>query len=384
MAKPAAARTSAQKEPLIRLNAKQKQLLALLIGAVIVMSAGLILISTPSTQVSAQLNNCATMQPAQKYYCVLAVANQTGNVSYCSDLSGSYAQECVSAYASKQNNTVSCNLLNHNSSLYQQCLYSYAIENGNATACSGLSGSQEYMCIINISAKGGFSNPGACSNLKNLSQQNDCSSAFSFKGAIASQNSAYCSSLGNQTDVNETYALSQAYAPSQGSVGYALSLSPESFCYYSMASATGNLMLCNNIPQQQAGGCYSLVGNAISSQRPTYSYNFNASTPQAACSVNGPLSSTLCYAEYYTVQARDKGNYTECQNEQNATYGNYCIDAVAVRWGKPADCAFITNATLQSSCVQSANAIAAYNYQFNFSKITQTTTSIDVNTTSTS
>jgi hypothetical protein len=326
-----------------RLTREQKQFLALVAGAVLLLTAALVLIVPPKAQGTlSQVGQCTSLQGQQRYYCVEAIANHTSNVSVCGYLSGIYEQQCVKALSPAKGNAVTCSSLDHNSSLYQQCIFDYAESSNNATACSKLSGSAGYNCVMNLSLSNGFSDSGICSDIGNSTYSQVCSSAYSFRSAAGRGDALYCGGLSSSYNLTETSALSLATQNSSAiETGYSYSLAPRNYCYYAMASLTGNAMLCADINQTYSGLCYTYVENSIAAKQQNYTYDFNVSSPSMVCNGQGPLNQSECLLAYYVVQALKSQSYTACNSLQQNASRDACIYEYAVATDNSTVCGYI-------------------------------------------
>lgn len=290
----------------------------------------------------------------QKYTCLESLAVSSDNSTACASLSGSYKDNCYAQIAAKESNIQLCGNIS-NSTLKAACTTQVANSTGVYNYCLQLNQPYSDACLYSVGTS--RRNESACTSIANTTLSNTCSYTIYFTKATEQRNSTYCSLIGNGTYAQTEEILNSTQSQNNGStvgnlaiISYYyssylnLSISPRDMCYYSLAYQTNMPSYCQGISNPSIKTLCQKAYTVNTSVNGT-SYYGNLSK---LCSVSGQSScaySTLLNAIYYK-------NLTACRS-LNGSASTGCFASLASYYHNSSYCGYITNATLNSACVES-------------------------------
>ena len=289
----------------------------------------------------------------QKASCLSSEALSTGNASYCSSIA-QYGprSSCVDAVAQKLSYVSDCKLLN--GSYYSGCVASVAVQSANATACTLVNSSSRSLCYYGVAKTQNYTSKSTCAAIDNATLGNECTYAYLYQRAIGTGNGSYCGmepQTQNGTYLSELITLSGNTSIADSSIFYAYNMTPEDFCYYSLAKSTLNESLCGVMPESQSGLCYAAF------YKPSNTTNVTAENLTEVCDSYPSDVRSLCLSssqigEAVTSAIANK-NATYCNQISELGYRYSCFIDVAEQLGQSSICGDITNASIRSYCYSS-------------------------------
>ncbi|MCL5430036.1 MAG: hypothetical protein M1504_00995 [Candidatus Marsarchaeota archaeon] len=290
--------------------------------------------------------------------CLTKYAQESGNVSACGYLQGSYRDICIYSVAQSSNNASICTAMNKSSYLYPQCVLGLNVGGKNIQLCNTLTGKDELNCIYNYSVETNFSNPYSCSDINNNSYSNECKSIYYYHSALSARNASACSTLQALPNETSLYYLTKStgYNSSMqiANLYYfaTLNVSPQNYCYYTIAQLTNSISTCGLIKGIANASCESQI---IERNVTSTNYDLNASTAIAACGSYSSYSKEYCYYEYYLKKAEQENNVTQCMQLNISYEQDGCILHLAINQSSIADCNYLTNSTYAGACTTVVN-----------------------------
>ena len=333
-------------------SAEREKLFAFgIVATILVIAAVLSMFITPGHS----SNFCGSQFTSQqKYTCLESLAVSSDNSTACASLSGSYGDNCYAQIAAKESNIQLCGNVS-NYTLKAECTTQVANSTGSYKYCMQLAQPYGDACLYSI----GISrrNESACLSITNTTLSDTCSYTIYFAKATEQRNSTYCSLIGNGTYAQTEEMLNSTQDQNNGStvgnlaiISYYynsymnLSISPRDMCYYSLAYQTSSPSYCHGISNSSLQ-TLCLKAYTVNNTVNGTSYYRNLSK---LCSISGQSScaySTLLNAIYYK-------NLTACKS-LNGSASAGCFASIASYYHNSSYCEYITNATLNSACVES-------------------------------
>ncbi len=292
---------------------------------------------------------------AQRYNCMYALANKTGNYSICSSIpTGQMSYQCIAKVAEKQNNVSICNKIDSNSLQYDYCVENVSYSSNNISYCTQLKGDNGSQCAFNIAKKNQFSSIDYCNFVTNYSQKSICNYIFYYNAAVTSNSPYYCSLLPNVTNSTLlTTLISKDYSNQSVTSSFdflsisVINVTPMSYCYYNIAKSTNNKLLCGYTSGVISNECY----NSFNSSNSTYQFTNISSI----CSSAPSYIRDTCNYTVFTEKAISEQNVSSCLMIGNSTYKDTCIVQLASKYNDGSYCSYISNDTDKQACYVSAS-----------------------------
>lgn len=286
---------------------------------------------------------------SQKNSCFQALASSTENASLCNDITAqAQRNSCLADIAEAQSNVSLCGEIDHTSTVYSQCVLNVSRSTGNESYCQLLNGAYQSACAFGFAKARGFSNISSCYNISNSSMKNECIYLYYYSSALTSKDTHYCSLLPNTTNYTVlSLMLSENITNSTGlgiqQFAYSvLNASPQDYCYYSIATLTGNRTACS-----LTTGLLSEVCNATFVHA---NYTINMTNATSVCASAPSYLKSLCISGFLTSEAIGTRNISKCLQISSMLYQYTCITSYATKYTNASYCSYIGNSSIQQDC----------------------------------
>jgi hypothetical protein len=300
-----------------------------------------------------------TILETERDQCFASLASATSNYSVCLLIKQNQSSyQCISAVAQKRQDAGICFRINSSSALYTSCLEGVGYSTDNVSDCLGLNNSSRSSCAYNIALMNNFNNIGYCGDIPNITKNLLCYHMYYYNLAVSSRTPLYCTLLPSVSDYNlSTQMLSQSSSNLSQSLNYSsyysLNITPQSFCFYRLATLTRNQTLC----RYTTGAIASLCGGASAPSNNTLQ---SATNVTGMCSSVPSYAQDLCYYAIATNKAVAERNTSECGTINSTAYQYSCFSTLAIDYGNTTYCNYITgNSTQREACVESTNILAS-------------------------
>ncbi len=309
-----------------------------------------------------------------RYSCLENLAQSTGNYSICRYVPEPMANNCYSSIAEQEKNLSICNMASGQSNA--DCAIYIANSTDSYQDCAALNGTYLDRCDMGLAIR--LENASICNGITDGANRTMCTSAISFEKAVVGENASYCTTVENNTNLNET-GLFFAYLNAYGNKAYTytnitdpissiilsqyVNASPRDECYVDLAMKSHNQAYCSSISNQslvQICAYYSVAGSSttIPAANSSLQLNFSENYTQLyqQCIDNKTLSQ-YCpsisqlkeqYMLYYAILNK---NASACASF-NQSLGNYCYFSLAISYNQSSYCGYIQNGTANSACVE--------------------------------
>lgn len=316
--------------------------------------------SSPSSALCSKI-----LYAQQRYACFGSLALSTGNSSMCLHMPASQGDRCVVAVAENLSDPYICRSI-HGTSLYADCVMNISYSTRSFATCANLlSGSNRTSCIYRLEVAGNFANKSACGLMADPYASANCTYLHYYYAALSTGNSSYCGfvSSANVTLLEAAaFGLGSAGAPA-ASEGISLNssgISSAGYCYYAVASKTGNASLCARIPPGYIQDkCYSSLSHTNSSIISPSNQSVISENASTFCSSEPPSLMGFCSYEFLIAKAVALKEPTICNSINNSQYLYTCFTTYAVKSGNYTYCYDITNSSARYGCLLSMNTTAA-------------------------
>jgi hypothetical protein len=290
---------------------------------------------------------------SQRNSCFEALAGSTGNASLCSDINmRNQYNSCISYIAEAQSNAILCGMINRTDPEFDQCVLNISNATGNEGYCQMLNGTYQSSCTYGLAKAGGFSNISLCGRMTNITASRECDYLYYYSSALSSKSASYCSML--PSSANDTVLtlmltknITNATLTVQQMAFSALNTTPQNYCYYSIATQTGNASACSlttGLLNELCRYQHSVNANATAN-------TVNATNLTAACSeAPSALLKELCLSSEPINEAIGYKNISKCLQISNLSYQYECITAYAEKFVNASDCSRIGNSTVRYDC----------------------------------
>ncbi len=302
---------------------------------------------------------------AQRYSCIGALANSTGNYSLCGMLptqGASYG--CLNTIAMAKGNASICKGIG-DGSLLASCITNVSLSTGK-DSCGDLGQPNASECMFELARNDRFSNITSCTAITNSSLRSMCGSIYYYGKALSGRNQSYCAMVPNDTNSADISSIitrdyTQANANYSSLIPYlSINASARDFCYLSIAESTRNESLCSEASNSLSGLCSETVNATLHYNETIGNITRAASNitdTAALCSSEPSYAKPVCLFSVFTEKALSEQNASLCSSIGNETMVQSCIVDVAAHFGNSGYCKYITNTTAYEACVTSATAI---------------------------
>ncbi len=298
------------------------------------------------------LSSCGSrVLPGLKYSCYEYFANQTKNASICNNIPTPMRYTCISNVALISSNSGICTQSSLPSSYASSCLNAVGIATRNSSVCAEISGTNESACAYGIAEAMNFSSASACSYINNNSLMNECYAKYYYEEAASTSQYTYCNSLPNvpnttiMVDMLATSSnmslISDAYIYTEDNV------TPMGLCYSNVAYLTKNQSLCSLLTGISSQLCAAPFAA---------SKTFNESQLLSSCSSVPSDLYSVCVEGVQTDEALQNKNVSICLSMNQSSFKDSCISELAAKMDNSTYCSYISNSTLQQSCLLYMNA----------------------------
>ena len=287
----------------------------------------------------------------QRDACFSSLAISTNSASTCNGIASERLQtSCIEYIAKAQRNVSLCGEIGRASAAYSECVLNVSASTGNESYCQLLNGTYRTSCLWDFAEASGFGGTGSCYNMTNASTKNECLDMHYYNSALNSNSSHYCSMLPNtvnstvlSTMLNE--GAGNATSFEMQAAAYAINDTPEDYCYYSIATRSGNRSVCS-----LATGMLGALCNST--------FTYANSTPSAIdtsslCSAAPSDFRIICTSNFLTSQAIGSKNISKCLQISQMPYQYACITSYAEKYNE-SYCSYIGNSTMRDECQTSA------------------------------
>ncbi len=317
---------------------------------------------------------------ALSYYknaCLNELAYSSSNVSVCEYMVGSDAVNlCVYNVSIETKDSGACSAIS-NSSDKEACIYNIANMTNSSELCASLGPVVGDRCLTQLAAK--LKSPAVCSYSSNAYYKSICTSSAALSSAYATANASECSLVNGSTytntvsnitvypaayatgyDVSANGTITSSYGSPLNYVQYLTNItySARDLCYMYVAYKRGNSSYCNSVLNTTLSNiCVeetqthpnitnsSIVANTIAN----YSLNYTKIS-NALCS-NSSLTKQNCTDIVLMYEAMQTKNVSICGTMPLLNSYN-CYAYLARTYTNTSYCSYITNASINSACVQ--------------------------------
>ncbi len=291
------------------------------------------------------------LQP-QRVSCLDALAGTEMNASIC-NLIG-YAQSrdsCVSGIAESTSSIALCSQLS-DSGARADCVLKISESERNISDCALVDAPYNSTCAYEIASEERFANVQDCASIQNETLRLTCTYLYDYGSALASDNASYCKPL---TNVRNMSIMAEIFNMGGMNSSQLMSLStinvtPQNYCYYSLAMRTHDRSLCSFMSGYMNAICSGALSNTTIP---------NNVTGKTMCNyASSSWLKFMCEYGVLTAQAVQERNASVCmQISGNTTVMQYqyaCITAIAQKYKDVSYCNYISNATVNNDCTMSA------------------------------
>ncbi len=302
---------------------------------------------------------------AQRYSCIGALANSTGNYSLCGMLPTNVASYgCLRTIAMARGNASICKGIANGSDL-SSCVTNVSLSTG-IDSCGELGQPYASECGFELARKGKFSTIASCTGISNSSLRSMCDGIYYYGKALSERNQSYCALVPNDTNSSDVSSIitrdyTQANASYSNIVSYlSINASARDFCYLALAESSRNESMCAEASNSLSGLCSETV-NATLHYNATISNitseASNLTNTASLCSSEPSYAKPICLFSVFTEKALSEQNASLCSGIGNATMIQSCVVDVAAHFGNSGYCKYIGNTTAYEACVNSATAV---------------------------
>ena len=303
------------------------------------------------------------LTPSGRYSCLSRLAASTRNSTLCSIIPSTYADYAGRCYLGVGLETLNYSLcadISDNASA-SSCALGIANATGSAEPCSILGGAYKDSCVTRSAVNS--LDKGSCAYASNSSSAYICSSAVGFSMAAKFRNASYCAEVQPSSDQNITgmvlYYSNTGISP-ESPVGYIessdINLSARDLCYIDMASILRNGSYCNELHNATSVSiCNSTLSSGLLVNTSAVN-SVNASKANYTQMLNecpaGSSYSLVCRDNVLLFMAIETRNASVCTG-LGPNLSISCYDYLAQTYGNVTYCAYLSNATENSACVES-------------------------------
>ncbi len=347
--------------------------------AAVIAALAVVMAALQAPQRSAVGNCLGIALSSYRDSCIGALAYSTSNASLCGRMSTSEGSDlCLLNVSLENNNASSCGGISSQRTK-DLCVYSIANRTNAPGLCATLDSVTRDQCVTQLASK--LREPGLCANASGSYAASVCTSAAELSIAYATSNSLLCGLVGNSTDpstVSNITAYPDAYASSSSQGNYLsgrgiespfnfvqflpnVTYSARDMCYMYISYTTGDQAYCASIPNATLSSvCYETTPSSPSA-------NSSAASNSLGIYLNGTsLNYTLISKEMCTnssLSTQDCNNlvllYEALQTKNTSICASLpdlvsftCYSSLASKYSNSSYCSYITNASLNSACVQ--------------------------------
>ncbi|MGC8730299.1 MAG: hypothetical protein ACP5RP_02875 [Candidatus Micrarchaeia archaeon] len=287
----------------------------------------------------------------QRYQCLENLANYSNNTNACLYLPPNLEYGCIRNLALKSSNPNLCGVIN-NTTYNNMCLENVSISKKNLSLCTTLKEPFRASCFFGIEQASNFSSFKNCFIIGNESMKEDCIVMSLYLNAVKTANYSECKMLGNSTSSYFTNYIENT-APNLNYTSTLMYLefqnaTPKEYCYYMLSLYYKNESSCNN-----TGKFYQNCKLQLSVKNTTMHYSINTSI----CN-NSNISAemkNICIDGIITSEAVRQENASICTYIKNVNMSYSCMEDLASTYRNTKYCDLISNATMKSACIRSAN-----------------------------
>lgn len=296
----------------------------------------------------------------QRNACFLALAGSTGNALVC-DYVDVQAQRdsCFVGIAEAQNNASMCGEANHTGAQYSLCLLNVSMNTGNESYCHLLNGDYRSLCTMDLVRAEGFSNLSMCNSIDNASVRNECGYIYYYNGALKSGTASYCEKLPSAANSTVLSLMTTESVGSSAGIGMqvfllsTLNVSPQSYCYYRLATLFSNSTLCAQTTGLLNQACFGALAQVNSTANTINMTDVCTLLQGNLSSLSSGASnlSRLCMPSVLTSEALSTRNISKCLRITIPSFVYSCITTYAKNYSDASYCSYIiNNSSAQQDC----------------------------------
>ncbi len=323
---------------------------------------------------NATAGSCSPILIAQdRYPCIMNLALSTENASVCSQLPPPYSAGCYVLIAENESNPSLCRAAAEaNTTSGSEC-YGYFVNSTlNYTLCNYVGAQNINACFAGVAAKTG--NPGICGYVNKESAAAACATEVKIISYAGSGNFAGCESLrgyvnqsvfdyvAGYSDAGQGYANNLYVALSYLFMNSSARFYGNDTCMAISAAYSSNSGYCGHIANPELGSICNAYIQPSAQQNQTAIRPANYSSQNATSLLRSYLSScenltspnkTACMSIILATVAVDTRNASICSG-LSMNLSSECYSAIASTYNNATYCGYISNKSVQYSCVLGA------------------------------
>ncbi len=318
-----------------------------------------------------------------RYSCISSLAQSTGNATLCSYMGkGSASDSCVYNIALNTSNASVCTEIS-TAGGQDSCIYAVANKTDSYALCSKLNSTAETSCLSHFASR--LANVSLCNGIENSTADSICVSAAEISSVYMTSNALECALVSNSTTVatvNSIALYSGVYDYNtsakvqnssslvlgvQSPLGYMqflpnVTYSARDLCYLYISYKSNNSAYCSEISNSTILGlCTGFLQQNATTRNTTKTVNVSSSSAANSIMNYTQISAVVCANSTLSVQeCNSLVVISEAVKTRNASVctalgglsGYSCYGALAKVYDNASYCAYITNTSFNSACVQ--------------------------------